>query len=328
MHPFQYTLPADESAARRLASADPAAAFIAGGTTLVDLMKLNVERPSQLVDITRLPLARVEELPDGGVRVGAMVRNSDLAHHMLIQGRYPVLSQALLAGASPQLRNMATTGGNLLQRTRCWYFRDTATPCNKREPGSGCSALHGQNRIHAVLGTSDHCIATHASDMCVALAALGAIVRLHGPSGDRAIPFVNFHVEPGAHPERETVLQRGELVVAVDIPRLAFATRSVYVKVRDRRSYAFALAAAAVALDIREGTIRDARIALGGVATKPWRSHAAESALVGRQAGGAAYLAAASAALAGAVPRAHNGFKIELAQRTLMRALARAGALA
>jgi xanthine dehydrogenase YagS FAD-binding subunit len=328
MHPFAYTLPADEGAARRLTAADPAAAFIAGGTTILDLMKLNVERPSQLVDITRLPLARIEELPDGGIRVGAMVRNSDLAHHMLIQARYPLLAQALLAGASPQLRNMATTGGNLLQRTRCWYFRDVSAPCNKREPGSGCSALHGQNRNHAVLGTSDHCIATHASDMCVAFAALGATVRLHGPSGDRVIPFANFHRVPGSHPEQETVLQRGELIVAVDIPRLSFATRSVYLKVRDRRSYAFALAAAAVALDIRDGTIRDARIALGGVATTPWRSPAAESALVGKPAGSAAYHAAANAALEGAIPRTHNAFKIELAKQTLMRALARAGALA
>jgi xanthine dehydrogenase YagS FAD-binding subunit len=328
VHPFLYTLAADEGAARRLKAANPAAAFIAGGTTILDLMKLNVERPSQLVDITRLPLARIEELPDGGIRVGAMVRNSDLAHHALIQARYPLLAQALLAGASPQLRNMATTGGNLLQRTRCWYFRDVSAPCNKREPGSGCSALHGQNRIHAVLGTSDHCIATHASDMCVALAALGATVRLHGPSGDRVIPFANFHRVPGSHPEQETVLQRGELITGVDIPRLPFATRSVYLKVRDRRSYAFALASAAVALDIRDGTIRDARIALGGVATTPWRSPAAESALIGKTAGSAAYHAAADAALAGAIPRTHNAFKIELAKRTLMRALARAGALA
>ncbi len=328
MHPFLYTLAADEPTARRIAATDPAAAFIAGGTTLIDLMKLNVEHPAQLVDITRLPLAKVEELPDGGIRVGAMVRNSDLANHMLIQARYPVLSQALLAGASPQLRNMATTGGNILQRTRCWYFRDTATPCNKRDPGSGCSALHGQNRIHAVLGASDHCIATHASDMCVALAALGAIVRIHGPSGDRALPFSIFHLVPGAHPERETALQHGELIVGIDIPRLPFATRSVYLKVRDRRSYAFALASAAVALDIRDGIIRDARVALGGVATKPWRSQAAESALVGKTAGSAAYHAAAMAALEGAVPRARNAFKIELAKRTLMRALARAGALA
>jgi xanthine dehydrogenase YagS FAD-binding subunit len=328
VHPFLYTLPADEGTARRLTASDRSAAFIAGGTTILDLMKLNVERPSQLIDISRLPLARIEELPDGGIRVGAMVRNSDLAHHALVQARYPLLAQALLAGASPQLRNMATTGGNLLQRTRCWYFRDVSAPCNKREPGSGCSALHGQNRIHAVLGTSDHCIATHASDMCVALAALGATVRLHGPSGDRVIPFAHFHRVPGSHPEEETVLQRGELIVSVDIPRLPFATRSVYLKVRDRRSYAFALAAAAVALDIRDGTIRDARIALGGVATTPWRSPAAESALIGKAAGSAAYHAAANAALAGAIPRAHNAFKIELAKRTLMRALARAGALA
>jgi xanthine dehydrogenase YagS FAD-binding subunit len=327
MHPFSYTLAPDEPAARRIVAADPGATFIAGGTTLIDLMKLNVERPSQLVDITRLPLATIEELPDGGVRLGAMARNSDLAHHALIQARYPVLSQALLAGASPQLRNMATTGGNILQRTRCWYFRDTATPCNKREPGSGCSALHGANRMHAVLGTSDHCIATHPSDMCVALAALGATVRLHGPSGDRVIPFANFHRLPEAHPEQENVLQRGEMIVAVDVPRLSFATRSLYLKVRDRRSYAFALASAAVALDIRGGVIRDARVALGGVATKPWRSPGAEQALTGKVPGSDTFHAAAAAALDGAVPRSHNAFKVELAKRTLMRALARAAAL-
>ena len=327
MHPFSYTLASDEPTARRIVAADPGAAFIAGGTTLVDLLKLNVERPSQLVDFTRLPLATIEELPDGGVRIGAMARNSDLAHHPLVQARYPVLAQALLAGASPQLRNMATTGGNVLQRTRCWYFRDTATPCNKREPGSGCSALHGENRMHAVLGTSDHCIATHPSDMCVALAALGATVRLHGPSGDRVIPFANFHRLPETHPEQETVLQRGEMIVAVDLPRLPFATRSLYLKVRDRQSYAFALVSAAVALDIQGGTIRDARVALGGVGTKPWRSPAAEHALSGKVAGSGAYHAAAAAALDGAVPRAHNAFKVELAKRTLMRALARAAAI-
>jgi xanthine dehydrogenase YagS FAD-binding subunit len=328
MYPFTYALAADEASARRLVVAGQSAKFIAGGTTLIDLMKLNVERPTQLVDINQLPLAQVEELPGGGIRIGAMVRNSDMAQHDLVRTRYPVLSQALLAGASPQLRNMATTGGNLLQRTRCWYFRDTGSACNKREPGTGCGALNGQNRTHAVLGTSDQCMATHASDMCVALAMLDTTVRVHGPAGDRMIPFAMFHRVPGDHPERDTVLETGELITGVDIPHMPFATRSVYLKVRDRRSYAFALASAAVALDVRDGMIWDARIALGGVATKPWRSPEAESALTGKPAGAAAYQAAANAAVEGAIPRAHNAFKIELAKRTLMRALARAAALA
>jgi xanthine dehydrogenase YagS FAD-binding subunit len=280
-----------------------------------------------LVDINRLPLAGIEPLPDGGVRVGAMVRNSDMARHELIRLRYPVLSQAILAGASPQIRNMATTGGNLLQRTRCYYFRDTAEPCNKREPGSGCGAVEGCNRIHAVLGGSEHCIATHPSDMCVALAALDALVRIEGPTGERVVPFNDFHLLPGDHPERETVLSRGELITAVDVPPIAYASRSVYVKVRDRASYAFALASAAVALDVHDGVIADARIALGGVATRPWRARDAERTLAGRTLDAASFRTAADAALAGAVPRRHNAFKIELAKRTLVRALTRAGAL-
>jgi len=318
---------ADEAMARDAAGA-AGARYLAGGTTLVDLMKLHVERPEVVVDINPLPLTRIEELPDQVVRVGAMARNSDMAHHDLIRLRYPVLSQAILAGASAQVRNMATTGGNLLQRTRCYYFRDTAAACNKREPGSGCAALDGYNRIHAVLGTSDHCIATHSSDMCVALAALDAVVRLSGPRGERTVPITEFHLVPGDRPERETVLEPGELITAVDVPPLPFARRSAYVKVRDRASYAFALASAAVALDVRDGTIRDARIALGGVATKPWRARYAERLLAGRRAEPSSYRAAAEAALAGAVPRTHNGFKIELAKRTIARALARAGATA
>jgi xanthine dehydrogenase YagS FAD-binding subunit len=249
------------------------------------------------------------------------VRNSDMAHHDLIRSRYPLLSRAILAGASPQLRNMATTGGNLLQRTRCYYFRDTSAPCNKRDPGAGCSALDGYNRIHAVLGTSEHCIATHPSDLSVALAALDAVVRLSGRSGERTVPFNDFHVTPGDRPERETVIEPGELITAVDIPPLPFAARSVYLKVRDRASYAFALASAAVALDMQGGTIRDARVALGGVATKPWRAREAERALLGQRADPVSYRAAADAALSGAVPRTHNAFKIELAKRTLVRAL-------
>src|SRR5437588_3976395 len=231
MYPFTFTSAGDERTARDVVAKDPRARFVAGGTTLLDLMKLNVERPTQLVDITALPLDRIEELANGGIRIGALVRNADLAHHELVRTRYPVLSQALLAGASPQIRNMATTSGNLMQRTRCYYFRDTAMPCNKREPGTGCSAIHGQNRIHAVLGGSDHCIATHPSDLCVALAALDAVVRVRGAAGERTIGFGDFHVPPDGHPDRETSLQQGELITAVDVPPLSFARRSVYIKV-------------------------------------------------------------------------------------------------
>jgi xanthine dehydrogenase YagS FAD-binding subunit len=325
MIPFRYVAAIDEQSARAsAASAD--ARYLAGGTTLVDLMKLEVERPAVVVDINRLALGDIRELPDGSVRVGGLVRNSDMAHHALIQSRYPVLSQAILAGASGQIRNMATTGGNLLQRTRCYYFRDTSAACNKRTPGSGCGAIEGCNRIHAVLGTSEHCIATHPSDMCVALAALDAVVRLSGPHGERTIPLTEFHLLPGDHPERESVIEPGELITAVDLPPLSFAARSVYVKVRDRASYAFALASAAVALDLHDDVVRDARIALGGVATKPWRAREAERLLAGRRADRSSFRAAAEAAVAGAVPRAHNRFKIELAARTVVRALTRAGA--
>lgn len=328
MQPFTFTSAQDVRAATSAAAAEPRARFLAGGTTLIDLMKLDVEQPVQVIDITRLPLAQIIELPDGTLRVGALVRNADLAHNERVRARYPVLSQALLAGASGQLRNMATTAGNLLQRTRCLYFRDTATPCNKREPGSGCSAIHGLNRGHAILGTSTSCIATHPSDMSVALVALDARVRVLGPRGERVIPATELHRLPGDHPEIETTLEQGELITAVDIPALPFAKRSLYLKVRDRASFAFALASAAVALDIEQGTVREARIALGGVGTKPWRSREAEDALRGRGAGSDAYHAAADAALANAVPRKHNAFKIELARRTLVRALRRAEALA
>jgi xanthine dehydrogenase YagS FAD-binding subunit len=325
MLPFRYVAAIDEQSARAsAASAD--ARYLAGGTTLVDLMKLEVERPAVVVDINRLALGDIRELPDGSVRVGGLVRNSDMAHHALIQSRYPVLSQAILAGASGQIRNMATTGGNLLQRTRCYYFRDTSAACNKRTPGSGCGAIEGCNRIHAILGTSEHCIATHPSDMCVALAALDAVVRLSGPHGERTIPLTEFHLLPGDHPERESVIEPGELITAVDLPPLSFAARSVYVKVRDRASYAFALASAAVALDLHGDVVREARIALGGVATKPWRAREAERLLAGRRADRSSFRAAAEAAVAGAVPRAHNRFKIELAARTVVRALTRAGA--
>ena len=326
MVPYRFITAEDERAAH--ASANPGARYLAGGTTLVDLIKLHVEQPQTIIDINRIPVAAIESLSDGGVRVGALVRNTDMAHHPLIRDRFPVLSQAILAGASPQVRNMATTGGNLLQRTRCYYFRDTTQPCNKREPGSGCSALDGYNRIHAVLGGSERCIATHPSDMCVALAALDAVVVTSGSNGARRLAMTDFHLLPGDHPERETILDAGELITAVEIPALPFATRSAYVKVRDRNSYAFALASAAVALDVHDGVIRDARLALGGVATKPWRVRDAERALVGRAADERAYRAAAETALAGAIAREHNSFKIELAKRTVVRACRRAGALA
>ena len=322
MHAFQYTRPTDAAAAAKAVGADPRATFLAGGTGLVDLMKLDVETPAAVVDVNRLPLAEVEQLPDGSVRVGANVRNSDLAYHDLIRKGFPVLSEALLSGASAQLRNMATTAGNLLQRTRCYYFRDVHSPCNKRQPGSGCAALDGFNRIHAVLGTSDQCIATHPSDMSVAMVALDATVRTRRADGtERTIPITDFHISYGDDPARETVLDHGELITAVDLPATPRAARSHYLKVRDRASYAFALASAAVAVELDGRTIRSVRVALGGVATKPWRSTAAEAALVGEPATDATFAAAAEAALRDAVPRQHNGFKIELAKRTLVRAL-------
>jgi xanthine dehydrogenase YagS FAD-binding subunit len=323
---FDYKLAATiEDAIGAGASADTR--YVAGGTTLIDLMKLDVERPAHLVDINSLgrsnaALSQVTDLPDGGLRLGALARMSDVAWDQRVRDRFPMVSESLLLAASGQLRNMATMGGNILQRTRCPYFRDTATPCNKREPGSGCSALHGLNRSHAVLGTSEHCIATHPSDLAVALTALSAVVRVRGASGaERTIPFSGFHLIPGAHPERENTLRHGELVTAIDVPALPFARRSLYLKVRDRASYAFALASAAVALDINGSTIREARIALGGVGTKPWRSHEAEHALAGKPATPASFAAAAEIALRGAVPRTHNAFKIPLAKKTLVRAL-------
>lgn len=323
MNPFSFSSASRPEEAVAAVARDRQAKFLAGGTTLVDLLRLDVEAPNHLVDINALPLARIEALPGGGVRIGAMVRNSDLANDPIIRKRYPVLSEALLSGASPQLRNMATTGGNLMQRTRCYYFRDTAYPCNKRVPGSGCSALEGYNRIHAVLGTSDKCIATHPGDMPVAMAALDAVVHTRRPNGTgRAIPLVDFHVPYGEDPARESVLDHGELITAVELPAVPWLSRSHYLKVRDRASYEFALASAAVALDLDGNRIRAARVALGGVGTKPWRSPEAERALTGQKAEEAAYRAAAEAALAGARPQKDNGFKIELAKRTLTRALA------
>ena len=328
MHPFDYQQASDASGAVRAVAPRPDAKFLAGGTTLIDLIKLHVEKPAHLVDVTGLPLAEIAALPGGGIRIGALVKNSDLAHDARIQKNYPVLSEALLSGASPQLRNMATTAGNLMQRTRCYYFRDTATPCNKREPGSGCSAIDGYNRIHAVLGTSGKCIASHPSDMCVALMALDAQIRIQGPNWERVIPIIEFYVPYGEDPAQETVLLHGELITAVDLPPLPFAARSHYLKVRDRASYAFALASAAVALDVQGGRIAQARIALGGVGTKPWRSPDAEKALGGKAPGPEAYKAAADAALKGAKTYKDNGFKVELAKRTIVRALTTVGSMA
>ena len=324
MNPFTYSRAADVPQAIADLAAKPHAKFLGGGTNLIDLMKMGVETPESLVDINRLPLEKIEELPDGkGVRIGAMARNSDVAEHELIKTRYPVLSEAFLAGASPQLRNMATVGGNLLQRTRCYYFYDPAFPaCNKRQPGSGCGALQGFNRMHAILGQSEHCIATHPSDMCVAMAALEAVVRVSGPKGEREIAFADFHRLPGDTPDRETNLQPDELITAVDLPASKFAARSHYLKIRDRASYAFALVSVAVAVELDAvGKIATARIALGGVAHKPWRALEAEQALAGKSPGEEAFRAAAEAALAGAKGYAHNTFKIELAKRTIFRAL-------
>ena len=324
MNPFTYSRASDAQQAVADISKKPQTKFLGGGTNLIDLMKMGVETPARLIDINRIPLTQVEELPDGkGVRIGALVRNSDLAEHPLIKLRYPVLSEAILAGASPQLRNLATTGGNLLQRTRCYYFYDPAFPaCNKRKPGSGCGALEGFNRIHAILGQSEQCIATHPSDMCVAMAALDAVVRVQGAKGEREIVFADFHRLPGNTPERDTNLGPDELITAVDLPASKFAVRSHYLKVRDRASYAFALVSVAAAMDLgADGTIQAVRIALGGVAHKPWRAEKAEKELVGKNADEQTFRAAAEAELAGAKGYKYNSFKIELAKRTIVRAL-------
>ncbi len=321
MEPFAFVRPADAADAITRVARDPQAAFLAGGTTLVDLMKLDVAAPRALVDINRLPLATIE-VTETGARIGALARNSDVAYHEGIRRRYPVLAEAILSGATPQLRNMATVGGNLLQRTRCSYFRDVHSACNMRSPGAGCAALEGFNRSHAVLGTSDRCIATHPSDMSVALVALDAVVHLKGLAGERAVPIGDFYVAYGDDPARGTVIEHGELVTAVTLPAAApFLARSRYVKVRDRESYEFALASAAVALDVDGGVIREARVALGGVATKPWRAREAERLLTGKVPERATFEAAAEAAVAGARPRRFNAFKIPLARRTLVRAL-------
>jgi xanthine dehydrogenase YagS FAD-binding subunit len=321
---FQYVRATDVADAVRRISADPAAKFIAGGTNLIDLMKEDVERPSRLIDISRLPLKIIEETPGGGLRIGALVPNSDAAYHPLVAQRYPMLASAILAGASAQLRNMASTGGNLLQRTRCYYFYDTATPCNKREPGSGCSAITGLNRMHAILGTSEACIATHPSDMCVALAALDATVHVAGPSGARAIAFADFHCLPGDTPQRETTLQPNEIVTAIELPPRGFAANYTYLKVRDRLSYAFALVSVAAALELDGGRIKEARLALGGVAHKPWRDLSAEAALRGQAVDPSTFSRAADVLLRDAKGFEHNAFKIDLARRAIVRALTQA----
>ncbi len=321
MTPFAYQRATDAAAAVAAVTGRAGAVFLGGGTNLVDHMRLGVARPDLLVDVTRLPLDRVEQLPSGGVRIGALVRNSDLAADPLIRARYPVLSRALLAGASGQLRNLATTAGNLLQRTRCDYFQDITTPCNKRAPGTGCSAIGGYTRYHAILGASEHCIAVHPSDMAVAMVALEAVVIVLGSGGERRIPIAELHRLPGDAPHRDTVLEHGELIVAVELPPLSFAARSDYRKVRDRASYAFALVSVAAALDVQAGIVRDVRLALGGVAHKPWRVTLAEAALRGVPATVRNFRHAAATELAQARPSADNGFKIPMARNTIIATL-------
>ena len=321
---FQYTRASSVGEAVRLMAESPGAKFIAGGTNLVDLMKMHIERPARLIDVSRLPLDKVEALADGGLRIGALVRNTDLAYHPQVEQRYPVLSSALMAGASQQLRNMASAGGNLLQRTRCPYFYDVATPCNKREAGSGCSAIGGLNRMNAILGASDSCIAVHPSDMCVALAVLEAKVHVTGRRGDRVIAFADFHRLPADMPERDNTLEAGELVTAISLPPQGFATNYTYLKIRDRLSYAFALVSVAAGLELDGGRVKEARFALGGVAHKPWRNAEAEAVLRGRPAEAAAFVEAADLVLREAKGFAHNVFKIDLARRAIVRALSQA----
>ena len=325
MNNFLYVRAEGLDGAARFVAGHAGAKFIGGGTNLVDLMKYNVEKPSALVDLNRLSMRDVSELPDGGLRIGASVTNSDVAYHPTVSTRYPLLSRAVLAGASAQLRNKATTGGNLLQRTRCVYFYDIATPCNKREPGTGCPAKEGINRTLAILGTSVSCIATHPSDMCVALAALGAVVQVTGPSGSRSIPFEEFHRLPGDHPETDTTLAADEIITSVDLPKAGFAGHSAYIKVRDRQSYAFALVSVAVGLEVAAGVIAKAGVALGGVAHKPWRnSRLEQELLIGKPANRDTYHEFQRAILAGAQGFGENDFKLKLAPVTVVRALEQA----
>ena len=327
MKTFQLTRPKDDAQAIATAGKTKTAQqgadirFIAGGTTLIDLMRLNVEQPQNLVDLSRLTLDKIEATPEGGLKIGATVRNSELAWHPLVRKNYAVLSEAILSGATAQIRNMATTAGNLLQRTRCMYYRDPVMPCNKREPGSGCGAIDGANRGLAILGTSEHCIATNPSDMNVAMAALEATIHVRGPKGERSIPIGDFHLLPGNTPHRETVLEPGDLIMHVTLPPAAPGNRSLYLKLRDRTSYEFALASSAVVITAANGRITRARIALGGVGTKPWRSTEAEGELADQPATETTFRKAADAALRGAKPQSQNGFKVELAKRCLVHAL-------
>ena len=320
MTPFSYTRAGDPNEALRMGSA-LGAKYLGGGTNLVDLMRETIERPETLVDVTGLS-GVIEERPDGGLLIGAEARNTAVAEHQAVRERYPALARAIVAGASAQIRNMATIGGNILQRTRCTYFYDMeGSRCNKREPGQGCDAIEGFNRIHAILGASPDCVATHPSDMAVAMAALDAVIHLRGNSGERMIPLVDLHRLPGGRPDVETTLKPGELITAVELPASALAANSTYRKVRDRASYAFALVSVAAAVDAEGGTVRDVRLALGGVAHKPWRAHKAEAALQGAPATAASFRAAAEAELADAVPLRNNGFKIELAKRAIVATL-------
>lgn len=327
MNRFTYASVTDTNTAIAEMDEHDSPKFIAGGTNLLDLMKVNVEQPDHLIDITQIAHNKIEDLPDGGLRLGALVTNADTAWNEQVEKRYPLLSKTILAGASPQLRNMATNGGNLMQRTRCYYFYDTATPCNKREPGSGCSAIGGYNRILAILGTSEQCIATHPSDMCVALAALGATINITGKNGDRSIPIQDFHRLPGDRPDLDNTLEAGDIVTSIDLPPNGFVENHTYLKIRDRASYAFALVSVAVGLTMEGKQIKEARLALGGVAHKPWRSKEAEEALTNQEATVANFEKAAAIILQGAKGYGDNTFKIELAKRAIVRALKQAAGL-
>lgn len=329
MRPFKYTRASDAANAVKTVSANANAQFLAGGTNILDLMKEDVERPSELVDITRLNFANIKTISDGankgGVSIGGLAKNTDTANHPLIRQNFPLLTQAILAGASGQIRNMATNGGNLNQRTRCSYFYDTAMPCNKREPGTGCGALEGINRMHAVFGWSETCVAVHPSDMCVALVALDAVVKVQGAGGQtRSIPFADYHRLPGNTPQKDNNLNQGELITAIEIPKNNFAAKSYYLKVRDRASYAFALVSVAGALEMNGNKIKQARVALGGVAHKPWRAMEAEKFLIGKEATEANFRQAAEMEMKTAKPLEHNKFKVELGKRAIVRALTQA----
>jgi len=329
MRPFRYATPSTLEQATNLLRAEPSAKPLGGGTNLVDLMREGIESPTHLVDVRRLPLAEIRQMPEGGVRIGAGAKNSDTANHPLIRDRYPLLSKALLSGASPQLRNMATAGGNLMQRTSCYYFMDPAFPaCNKRQPGSGCAAIGGENRIHAIFGASEACIAVHPSDMCVALLALDAVIQVEGPHGRRSIPMHDFHRLPGNAPQLDTNLARDELILAIDLPPSLFGHRVEYLKIRDRQSFAFALVSCAAALEISDGVVRVARLAFGGVAHKPWRAFAAEERLLGEKPEIAAFARAAQLAVQGATPLTGNAWKVQLMRKTAERALISAGGTA